>query len=280
MLGMGRESLLKVPTLPGREAVDLRQLRHALENLDGAPAIVIGNAGTVNSVDFDDLRGLAALREEFPFWLHIDAAFGGFAAVSPTYQHYVAGLELADSITIDAHKWMNVPYDAAMSFSRREHRALQTAVFQNSAAYLTDVDENPDYFHLTPENSRRFRALPAWFGLMAYGKAGYQEIVERNCATAAQLSALIEESRHFRMVAPVRMNVICFTVKIPDQPDMAQIRALLRTLQANGRAFLTPSVYDGTPCIRAAFSNWRTTPADVEIVMEELENAFEMALSL
>ncbi len=280
MLGMGRDTLLKVPNLPGREAVDLVQLRHALENLNGAPAIVIGNAGTVNSVDFDDLRGLAALKKEFNFWLHVDAAFGGFAAVSPQYQHLVDGMELADSITIDAHKWMNVPYDAAMSFTRPEHRGLQTATFQNSAAYLSDVGDDPDFFHLTPENSRRFRALPAWFGLIAYGRAGYQEIVERNCATATQLAALIEKSKHFRMVAPVRMNVVCFTVKITEQSDIGQLRALLRSLQASGRAFLTPSNYMGTPCIRAAFSNWRTTPEDVGIVMHELENAFEMALSL
>jgi glutamate/tyrosine decarboxylase-like PLP-dependent enzyme len=220
------------------------------------------------------------LSREFNCWLHVDAAFGGFAAVSPDYQHRVAGLELADSITIDAHKWMNVPYDAAMSFSRREHRGLQTVVFQNSAAYLSDVGDDPDFFHLTPENSRRFRALPAWFGLIAYGRAGYREIVERNCATAAQLGRLIEQSWHFRLAAPVRMNVVCFTVKTPQQPEMQHIRALLRALQADGRAFVTPTVYDGTPCIRAAFSNWRTTPADVEVVMQALERAFEAALSL
>lgn len=225
----------------------------------------------MNTVDFDDLRAIAALKERHDFWLHVDAAFGAFAALSPAHAPLVAGLDAADSVCVDLHKWLNVPYDAAVQFTRRQD--LQIAVFHNASPYLGLPTGDPDFLHLTPENSRRLRALPAWFSLVAYGHEGHGEIVERNVALARELGARIESSEGLRLLAPVRLNVVCFT--LDRDPTQERVDALSRAVAESGETFLTPTVHEGVPALRAAFSNWRTTRADVERVADALAAARE-----
>ncbi|MBT2233327.1 pyridoxal-dependent decarboxylase [Nonomuraea sp. NEAU-A123] len=270
MLGLGRRALVTVPTSPGRECVDPAALELALREVDG-PCIVVANAGTVNTADFDDLRAIAALRERHDFWLHVDAAFGAFAALSPAHAHLCDGLDLADSICIDLHKWLNVPYDSALQFTRRPD--LQTAVFQNAAAYLGPLGDTPDSAHLTPENSRRLRALAAWFTLRAYGRDGHREITERCIACTRALGEAIEGIPGLRLLAPVRLNVVCFTLSAG--PTAERLAALSERLA--GEAFLTPTVLNGVPALRAAFSNWRTTEADAHHIAGSLRAAVRHA---
>lgn len=265
MLGVGRNNVVKIDTLANREAIDIELLEEYLRK-NSQPVIIVANAGTVNTVDFDDLDAIGKLKSKYNFWLHVDAAFGGFAGASPKFSHLLKGINYADSITVDAHKWLNVPYDSAMQFTR--HKKLQLKIFQNSAAYLGDPEKSPDYFHYTPENSRRFRALPSWFTLMAYGKEGHAEIVERNCDSAQHFGAAIESSADFKLLAPVRMNVVCFTLK--EELPFAELQEFLKAVRDDGRVFFTPTVYKGIPAIRAAISNWQTERSHLNIALRAL----------
>jgi glutamate/tyrosine decarboxylase-like PLP-dependent enzyme len=270
MLGFGRNAMLKLSSLPEREAIDIEVLKEYLKAHKGEPLIVVASAGTVNTVDFDDLEAIAKLKEEYGFWLHVDAAFGAFAACVEEHRHLLKGWEAADSITIDAHKWLNVPYDAAMIFTR--HPDLQLDTFKNAgAAYLGDPAKDFKYGNYTPETSRRLRALPAWHTLVAYGADGYASIVNNNIQLARQLGALIEGNAAFRLLAPVRLCVVCFTLNVADEEKQAATDALIKALDDSGKVMLTPTVYQGVPAIRAALVNWRTTENDLAIVWEEIK---------
>jgi glutamate/tyrosine decarboxylase-like PLP-dependent enzyme len=260
MLGVGRRSVRQVPTLPGREAVDVAALTEALAATEGRPTIVVANAGTVNTVDYDDIAAIAALRQRFEFWLHVDGAFGAFAALCPEYAHLVAGIDQADSVCVDLHKWLNVPYDSAVQFTCRPD--LQSSVFSSAATYLGLPTADPDFVHLTPESSRRLRALPAWCTLTAYGSEGHREIVARDVACARRLGDGLAAEPGVRLLAPVRMNVVCFTVG--DDPTPGRMRAIADAVAASGETFITPTDLHGVPALRAALSNWRTTDADVD----------------
>ncbi|HLO79844.1 MAG TPA: pyridoxal-dependent decarboxylase [Chitinophagaceae bacterium] len=275
MLGLGSNNLVKVQTLQGnREAMDIGDLENKLDMLNGEPCIVISSGGTVNTVDFDDMKEIARLKTKFNFWWHIDAAFGAFASCSPAYRYLLQGWEGADSITVDCHKWLNVPYDSAIFLVRESHRLLQVESFQNSnAPYLGDPLDKFSFMNFLPENSRRLRALPAWFTLKAYGKNGYKEIVENSINMALMLGEKIEGSSAFRLLAPVRLNTVCFTLAEDTNPE--QLHAFLDMLTKEGKVFLTPTVYKGAIGIRAAFVNWRTTESDVELIWQEMNQVYD-----
>ena len=268
MLGIGRKSLMKIKTQPDREAIDLEDLEENLKILRGQPCIVTTSGGTVNTVDFDDMHAISELKKKYNFWWHIDAAFGAFAACSPKYAHLLRGWEQADSIAVDLHKWLNVPYDSAVAFVKEEHKQLQMNTFQNAnAAYLGDPNADFNYLNFLPENSRRMRALPAWTTLMAYGREGYQDIVERNVDNAKRLGDLITQSIDFQLLAPVRLNCVCFTLK---GKTPTEVSVFLNKLVQKGRVYMTPTVYLGQPAIRAAFVNWRTEGSDVDFAFDEM----------
>lgn len=272
MLGMGSSTIQLVPTISDREAIDIQALRNLLPSDKKQPIILFASAGTVNSVDFDNLQALADLKKEYNCWIHVDAAFGGFAALSKEHKQLLNGWELADSITVDFHKWLNVPYDSAMIFTRKEHAALQIQTFQNSSApYLGNPWEQFSYLNYVPENSRRFRALPVWFSLMAYGKSGYQSIVEESIEMANYLADQLLQTGYFQLLSPVRLNTVCFQPK----PESFSVTEFLDELNKEAIIFMTASQYKGETCIRAALVNFRTNRSEVDKAMESIHRVIK-----
>lgn len=275
LLGFGSNNITAVNTMEGnREAMDIAGLEAKIRQLNGRPFILISSAGTVNTVDFDDFTAIAALRKKYRFWWHIDAAFGGFAILSDTHKQLLQDWDQADSITVDGHKWLNVPYENAVFFINRTHRLLQVSTFQNSnAPYLGDPLEQFNYLNLLPENSRRLKALPAWFTLNAYGREGYRYIIENSILLARDFGAFIESRPQLQLLAPVRLNTVCFSLSdAADHPE--KVTAFLSALNKTGDVFMTHTQYKGTAGIRAAFVNFRTTGKDIERVKTVIQRLF------
>lgn len=271
MLGIGSNNFTTIKTIEGnREAIDMADLEKNIQNLNGKPFLLISSAGTVNTADFDDFEAIAKLKEKYNFWWHIDAAFGGFAAVSDKYKHLVEGWEGADSITIDCHKWLNVPYESAFYLIKKEYTSLQIETFQNSnAPYLGNPLENFNYLNVLPENSRRLRALPVWFSLLAYGKEGFCDIVENSALMALHFGNELIEEGNFELMAPIRLNNVCFTLK--GNHNQEKVSEFLTLLNDKGKVFMTPTVYQNRKGIRASFVNWRTNETDIKVVIAEMK---------
>ncbi|AZA80961.1 aspartate aminotransferase family protein [Chryseobacterium lactis] len=272
LLGLGSSNIIKVKTAgDDREAICIQDLEDQIVKLNGDPFILISSGGTVNTVDFDDFSEIKKLKDKYRFWWHIDAAFGGFAACSTTHSHLVEGWEYADSITVDCHKWLNVPYESAVFLIKEQYKVLQVETFQNSnAPYLGDPLENFGYLNFLPENSRRLKALPAWFSLMAYGKKGYQYIIDNNISLANQFGQMLDGSQDFKLLAPVRLNTVCFTLRDDEKQD--EVGRFLEVLNNTGKVFMTPTFYNGHKGIRAAFVNWMTNENDIQLIFKTMND--------
>ncbi len=277
-LGFGRSSVREVPAPGG--SVDLDALAAVLAAVDG-PVVVVANAGEVNTGAFDHLDAVADLCAAHPggAWLHVDGAFGLFAAASPRLAHLTWGIERADSVAADGHKWLNVPYDCGFAFVR-DADALRAA-FAAGGAYLTPgADAGWDPLTHVPEMSRRFRGLAAWCALRAYGRDGYRALVERCVENAAAFAAWVDAAPGLELMAPAPLIIVCFRyapAHLRDDPAATDAfnREAVAALQADGRAFVTGTVWNGRAAIRTAFDNWATGPTDVAILQEAVREIGE-----
>jgi len=265
--GIGRNSFIKVATFPGTEETDLSDLRAKLEASDARAKIVIASAGTVNATDFDDLNAIADLCAAFGAWLHVDAAFGFFAALDDRRAHFLSGLDRADSITSDGHKWLNVPYDCGIFLTR--HISVLETCCRAFAPYLETKAIGNSYINRGVENSRRFRALPLWMTMMAYGLDGMAAVIRANCDQAADLAMWVRTHEKLELLREPKLNVTMFASVGSDDDN----RALLDRINASAKTFLTPTIYGGRFGFRAAFSNWRTQDHDLAIVKQAIEMA-------
>jgi glutamate/tyrosine decarboxylase-like PLP-dependent enzyme len=264
-LGCGRDSV-GVHARDDAGRVDLASLDRALSELDG-PAVLVASAGEVNAGDFDPIADLADLAEKHGAWLHVDGAFGLFAALSPRTAHLVDGVARADSVAADGHKWLNVPYESGFAFVREPHRLGETFGSWN-APYLAPADDTTiDYNCLGPESSRRARALPIWATLRAYGRDGYRAMVERHLDLTERLEFLVDAAPDLELLAPTQLCVACFRYTAPDADLDALNAALGRALLDDGRVYVGTTVYRGMTALRPAIVNWRTTTADIDLLV-------------
>ncbi|MEU5692159.1 pyridoxal-dependent decarboxylase [Actinosynnema sp. NPDC020468] len=267
VLGMGRDCVV---TFSRDDAgrVDLRALDRALGEV-GGPAVVIANAGEVNGGDFDPVEEMADLAEKHGAWLHVDGAFGLFAALSPETSHLTRGVERADSVAADGHKWLNVPYESGFAFVKERER-LGRAFGAWNAAYLpAPDDEFVNYNNLGPESSRRARALPIWATLRAYGRSGHRAMVERHRELALHLGGIVERAPELELLAPVNLFIVCFRYAPPGVPE-SELDEVNRRLGAaiieDARVYVGTTVYRGRVALRPAIVNWQTTREDVELL--------------
>ena len=248
-------------------------LARRLEGLGGAPVILVGTAGEVNSGRSDPLDRLAELAARHGAWLHVDAAFGAFARVTPRASDLVRGIERADSIAADAHKWLNVPYDCGFALLRDRDATART--FRLSAPYLPPaVDGEPRDLvpaNLTPESSRRARALPVFATLLARGRAGIRAMVERHLELAALLADEVRAAEELELVDDPALNVVPFRFA-PDgvrRRDLDELNERLgRAVLDDGRVAVGLTRYRSVVCLRPAIANWRTGEDDVRLVVE------------
>ncbi|MDQ4107750.1 MAG: pyridoxal-dependent decarboxylase [Actinomycetota bacterium] len=269
MLGLGRDAVRKLAR-DGAGRLDLDALEGELRTLGGAPAVVIASAGEVNAGDFDPLPAMADLAERYGAWLHVDGAFGLFAALSDRSRHLVEGVERADSVIADGHKWLNVAYDCGFAFVKDP--SLQASVFTSGAAYLPDpLGPKPTWGFLGPEMSRRSRAFAVWATLRAYGRSGYRAIVERHLDLARHLADRVDEAPDLERLADVALNIVCFRFRPPGYEE-ERLNDLNRRIGEgsilDGRVFFGTTEYDGKVAFRPAPVNWRNRTEDVDLIVD------------
>ena len=266
MAGLGQDSWQKIACNNNSEAMDVNDLAQALLNSKSISNIVIASAATVTGTDYDDLVSVAQLCKKHNAWLHVDAAFGIFERLLAGEKGKTQGIELADSITLDCHKWLNVPYDCGVFLT--QHQSLLKDSCHVDAPYLASDNQDVAFLSLGIENSRRFRAFPVWATLMVYGKEGIKNQIKRNIEQAQMLSEWIDESPNYILVKPCELNVVLFK---PNQENLSLTsQECMDKLNQSGQVFLTPGSWQGEAIIRAALSNWATTDDDIKLVIKTL----------
>lgn len=259
--------------------LDIAAMGAALKALAGAPALVVVNAGEVNSGEFDPVRGVIDLAKKHNCWVHVDGAFGLFARVSPRTAHLAEGVEEADSVTVDGHKWLNVPYDSGYAFVR--DYGLMARAFRYAADYLPDEnDARPTPGAIGPESSRRARSFAVWATLKAYGREGQQRIVEHCLDIAAHFASLVRQADALELMNDPQLNIVAFRYNPGGMPDEELDALNLRLGQAvldDGRFLVGTSRMGARTIFRPAFSNWRTRAGDVE---EFVDVVLEIAATL
>ncbi|MDP9075737.1 MAG: aminotransferase class V-fold PLP-dependent enzyme, partial [Actinomycetota bacterium] len=258
LLGLGAGSLEPVAT-GDQGAIDVDDLEAALARSPAGPTIVCLQAGNVNTGAFDDLAAATAIAHRHGAWVHVDGAFGLWAAANPTTRHLTAGIEAADSWATDGHKWLNVPYDSGYAFCA--HPEAHAGAMSYTAAYLTGQGQRglrapADY---VLESSRRARGFATWAALRQLGRSGVAELVERCCSLARRFAQQLVEADGVAVVNDVVLNQVLVRFGDDDRTER-----VVERVQQSGECWMGATTWHGMRLMRISVSNWSTTEADVD----------------
>jgi glutamate/tyrosine decarboxylase-like PLP-dependent enzyme len=279
-LGIGRENFCQIP-VDEHFKIRLDELiaRIAEDRAAGnEPFCVVANAGTVNTGAIDPLPQIREIANRHGLWMHVDGSYGAFAILAPSARNAFAGIEQADSVALDPHKWLYLPVDVGCIIYRDPERAR--AAFAHEAEYTrvlgAGADETFAFWDYGPELSRRFRALKVWMLLKGVGLQSLGEAIEQNLACARRLETLVRASDDFEMVAPVGLSIFCFRHlpaslrKASPQIVDAWNERLLIALQADGSSYLSNTTLTGRFALRGCVLNYRTSLPDMEVLLRDL----------
>jgi glutamate/tyrosine decarboxylase-like PLP-dependent enzyme len=264
-LGIGRAAITVIPA-DGSARMDVRRLAAELAAGEG-PAIVCAQAGEINTGAFDDLAAIADATAQAEAWLHVDGAFGLWAAASPRYRHLTAGVERADSWAFDTHKWLNVPYDSGLAFCAHpdSHRAAMSV----TADYVVRAGGNRrEPMDWTPAFSRRARGFAVYAALRSLGRQGVADLVERTCGYARMFADGLAEIPGGQLLNEVVLNQVLFRF----QDDQATDEVLRRVVDS-GEAWLSGTTFGGRRAIRLSVCNWQTSDDDIARALQAFRTA-------
>jgi glutamate/tyrosine decarboxylase-like PLP-dependent enzyme len=268
MLGLGRERVARVATdAQGRMRPDA--LREVLAHID-SPALVCAQAGNVNTGSFDPLPEILPLVRANGGWLHVDGAFGGWAAASPEHRYLLAQIEQADSFSVDCHKWLNVPYDAGLIFVS-DNAAHCAAMTLSAAYYVTSAESVRENHHWVPEASRRARCFAIYAALRQLGRTGLAEIVERCCRLARRLAERLAHDPQVQILNDVVINQVMARFTPPSGGDADAFTAkVIQRVQEDGTCWAGGTTWQGKQAMRFSVSNWSTTEKDIDLSAEAI----------
>jgi glutamate/tyrosine decarboxylase-like PLP-dependent enzyme len=260
-LGLGTDAITPVAA-DDQGRISVNELREALADSEG-PAIVCAQAGNVNSGAFDSLAEVCAIAHEHHAWVHVDGAFGLWAAVSASRRHLVEGIDGADSWATDAHKWLNVPYDSGLAFCA--HPQAHRAAMSVHASYLIHAEgDERDSMDWNPEFSRRARAFTVYTAIRHLGHKGLSETIDRCCDHALRFAELLGAEEDIEILNDVVLNQVLVRFLAPDGQHDAKTRAVVRGVQQEGTCWMSGTQWRNTAAMRISVSNWSTSEDDVE----------------
>src|SRR5438105_1456482 len=275
LLGLGHEALRRIPVRDDYtiNLAALRQILAADRAAGRRPICIVGNAGTVNTGATDDLQALAAICRDEHLWFHVDGAFGALAALAPPLRHLVAGLEQADSVAFDLHKWMYLPYEVGCTLVRDQ--TAHRATFTVTPAYLASFDRGIaaggfPFAERGVQLSRGFRALKVWMSFKTYGLNAFAQLIEQNVRQAHYLAGLVTKHPRLELVAPAPLNVVCFRFTVTGATDerLNEInKEILLRIQESGLAIPSHTKLDGKFAIRVAVTNHRSRREDFDLLV-------------